>query len=152
MRAAIEIADAEGLAAVSLRRVAAALDAGPMRLYGYVSAKDELLELYLNRIYFGAGAYGVDAASEVYFGKPASKLNLAEAALLASLPKAPSKLALGNDLGAARARSHLVLDAMRQEGWITAAQAQQAALTPLSLAPERPWVISRAFAAARSST
>jgi penicillin-binding protein 1A len=57
-------------------------------------SKDEVLELYMNRTYFGDGAYGVDAASETYFGKPASQLSLIEAATLAGLPNAPSRLAL----------------------------------------------------------
>ena len=67
--------------------------------------KDEVLELYLNRIFFGANPFGVDGAARTYFGKPASQLTLAESALLAALPKAPSRLALTNDMRAALARS-----------------------------------------------
>jgi len=89
------------------------------RLEGEMS-KDELLELYLNRIFFGDNAYGVDAAAQTYFGKPARELSLQEAALLAALPKAPTRLALTNDMDAALKRSHLVLQNMRAEGWITA--------------------------------
>jgi penicillin-binding protein 1A len=81
-------------------------------------SKDEVLELYLNRTYFGDGAYGLDAASETYFGKPASKLTVAEAAILAGLPNAPTRLALTNDMAGAVARGHMILGVMRQEGWI----------------------------------
>ncbi len=101
-------------------------------------SKDEVLELYLNRIFFGDNAYGIDAASQTYFGKPARQLSLPEAALLASLPKAPTRLALTNDMDSALQRSHLVLHNMRAEGWITADQEQAALDSPPKLAPEAP--------------
>lgn len=101
-------------------------------------SKDEVLELYLNRIFFGDNAYGIDAAAQTYFGKPARELTLQEAALLAALPKAPTRLALTNDMPAALARSRLVLAAMRTEGWITEAQARAALAAPPKLAPESP--------------
>ena len=101
-------------------------------------SKDEVLELYLNRIFFGDNAYGVDAASQTYFGKSAAQLNLQEAALLAALPKAPTRLALTNDMPAALRRSRLVLENMRAEGWITAQDEQAALLAPPKLAPEAP--------------
>ncbi len=101
-------------------------------------SKDEILELYLNRIYFGGGAYGVEAASETYFGKPARNLTLSEAAVLAALPKAPSRLDPVNDLDAALARAHTILTEMRQDGWITEAERQVALKAPPRLAPERP--------------
>jgi penicillin-binding protein 1A len=101
-------------------------------------SKDEVLELYLNRIFFGDNAYGVDAAAQTYFGKPASQLDLQEAALLAALPKAPTRLALTNDMPAALRRSRLVLANMRAEGWITAQQEDAALATPPKLAPEAP--------------
>jgi penicillin-binding protein 1A len=101
-------------------------------------SKDEVLELYLNRIFFGDNAYGIDAASQTYFGKPASQLDLSQAALLASLPKAPTRLALTNDMDAALARSHLVLATMHAEGWISAADEQAALANPPKLAPEAP--------------
>jgi penicillin-binding protein 1A len=82
-------------------------------------SKDEVLELYLNRTYFGDGAYGLDAASEAYFGKPASQLSLIEAATLAGLPNAPTRLALTNDMQGAVARGHHILETMRGEGWIS---------------------------------
>ncbi|MBW8860365.1 MAG: transglycosylase domain-containing protein, partial [Caulobacter sp.] len=91
-----------------------------------VLTKDEVLELYLNRVFFGANTFGVDGAARTYFGKPASQLTLSEAALLASLPKAPSRLALTRDMSGGLARSRLVLANMRKEGWITAEQERQA--------------------------
>jgi penicillin-binding protein 1A len=100
-----------------------------------VLSRDEILELYLNRIYFGANTFGVDGAARSYFGKPASELTIAESALLASLPKAPSRLALNKNMGAALQRSHLVLDRMRQEGWITEAQELEALDSPPALSP-----------------
>ena len=101
-------------------------------------SKDEILELYLNRIYFGDNSYGVEAAAQTYFGKPASALSLQEAALLAGLPKAPTRLALTNDMHAALARSRLILSTMHAEGWISAADEQQALASPPKLAPEAP--------------
>jgi penicillin-binding protein 1A len=101
-------------------------------------SKDEVLELYLNRIFFGDNAYGIDAASQTYFGKPASQLDLSQAALLASLPKAPTRLALTNDMDAALARSHLVLATMHAQGWISAADEQDALSHPPKLVAEAP--------------
>jgi penicillin-binding protein 1A len=101
-------------------------------------SKDEVLELYLNRVFFGDNAYGVDAAAQTYFGKPASGLTLQEAALLAALPKAPTRLALTNDMPAALRRSRLVLASMHAEGWITDQQEQAALIAPPKLAPEAP--------------
>jgi penicillin-binding protein 1A len=101
-------------------------------------SKDEILELYLNRVFFGANAYGVDAAAQTYFGKPAARLSLSEAALLAALPKAPSRLSPSRDLPGAIARSHLVLARMRQEGWISAGDEAAALANPPQLAPEAP--------------
>jgi penicillin-binding protein 1A len=97
-------------------------------------SKDEVLDLYLNRVYFGDGAYGIDAASQTYFGKPASQLTLIEAATLAGLPNAPTRLALTNDMPDAVARAHRILATMRGENWITdgdltAALATQPVLT-----------------------
>ncbi len=80
--------------------------------------KDQILEMYLNRVYFGSGAYGVEAASRRYFSKPARDVNLSEAALLAGLLKAPSRLSPARDPKAADDRSKLVLAAMRDQGMI----------------------------------
>lgn len=88
--------------------------------------KDEILELYLNRVYLGDQAYGIDAAARRFFGKPATELTLAEAAMLAGLPKAPSRSAPTENFDAARARQLLVLDAMVEAGFITPEQRDQA--------------------------
>ena len=88
--------------------------------------KDGILELYLNRVYLGENAFGIDKASRAYFGKPASQLTLTEAAVLAGLPKAPSKLGPMHDEGAALKRGRLVLDRMRREGWISLADERTA--------------------------
>ena len=101
-------------------------------------SKDQILELYLNRIFFGASAYGIEAASETYFGKPASTLSLPEAALLAALPKAPSRLSPALDMAAALARSRTILHRMADEGWISTADEQRAIAAPPALAPESP--------------
>lgn len=79
-----------------------------------VLTKEQILELYLNRVYFGGGAYGIDAASRRYFGHPANKLTVAEAALLAGLPKAPSSYAPTADPKAALGRMKVVLAKMRE--------------------------------------
>ncbi len=90
--------------------------------------KDQILELYLNREYFGGGAYGIDAASRKFFGHGADHLSLGEAAILAGLVKAPSNYAPTADVEAARDRSGVVIDTMVKNGFITAAQA--AAVNP----------------------
>jgi penicillin-binding protein 1A len=101
-------------------------------------SKDEVLELYLNRTYFGDGAYGLDAAAQTYFGIPASKLTVAEAAILAGLPNAPSRLALTNDMPAAVARGHLILGIMHTEKWIDDGALTQALAEVPGLAPPHP--------------
>jgi len=90
-------------------------------------SKDELLTIYLNRVYLGAGAFGVDAAARLYFGVPAGRLSLAQAAVLAGLPKAPSRLNPRVNPSAAVARAVEVLEAMADTGAITPAQAMRAA-------------------------
>ena len=100
-----------------------------------VLTKDEVLELYLNRIYFGANTFGLDGAARTYFGKPASRLTLAESALLAALPKAPTRLALHHGMDEALVRSRMVLNRMEAEGWITAEQKQKALAERPVLAP-----------------
>src|SRR5207244_1938390 len=88
--------------------------------------KADMLLRYLNTAYFGAGAYGVDAAARRYFGKKASELGLSEAAMLAGLVRAPSQLAPTRNFGGARQRQELVLQAMVDTKAITAAEAQAA--------------------------
>jgi penicillin-binding protein 1A len=91
-------------------------------------SKDQILELYLNRVYFGGGAYGIDAASRKFFGHGADHLSLGEAAIIAGLVKAPSNYSPSADVEAARARSGVVLQTMVRNGFITAATA--AAVNP----------------------
>ncbi|WP_441239109.1 transglycosylase domain-containing protein [Bradyrhizobium sp. 930_D9_N1_4] len=87
-------------------------------------SKDEILELYLNRVYFGSGAYGVEAAAQKYFGKSAKSVTVAEAAMLAGLVKSPSRLAPNRNPEGAEARAKIVLAAMADAKFITDAQAQ----------------------------
>ncbi len=101
-------------------------------------SKDEILTLYLNRIYLGSQAYGIDAAARTYFAKPATELTLAEATLLAGLPKAPSRLALDVNLGGARARQSYVLAQMVEQSMISEAAAETARAEDVALAPFVP--------------
>ena len=95
--------------------------------------KDQILELYLNRVYFGAQAYGIDQAARRYFGKRSPDLNLSEAAMLAGLLKAPSRLNPKRNYKAARKRADLVLRAMERAGFISALTAKTAVLSPARL-------------------
>ena len=98
--------------------------------------KRQILEIWLNRVYLGSGAWGVDAASRIYFGVPARKLNLWQCAVLAGLPKAPSRLNPHADADAAATRAREVLHAMARMGAITAAQ--EAAAGAAIRFPPRP--------------
>ncbi len=89
-------------------------------------SKKQILELYLNRIYLGSGAYGVDGAARVYFGKSARHVTLAEAAMLATLTRAPSVFSPRRDLAAAQERADIVLQTMVETGAITKEQAKDA--------------------------
>src|SRR4029079_17840137 len=94
--------------------------------------KQQILELYINRIYFGSGCYGVETASQAYFGKNASKLNLSEAAVLAGLIRSPNRFSpLKNPEGAAIQRN-TVLDRMVELKKITPVQAEQAKQTKVT--------------------
>lgn len=95
--------------------------------------KEEILTLYLNRVYLGGGAYGVEAASQRYFGKSARDVSLAEAAMLAGLLKAPSRYAPTNDLTRSRERAATVLASMVRENFITHAEGQAAYDNPARL-------------------
>jgi penicillin-binding protein 1A len=88
-------------------------------------SKDQILELYLNRVYFGGGAYGIDAASRKFFGHGADHLSLGEAAIIAGLVKAPSNYSPTADIEAARDRSSVVLQTMVKNGFIDAQTAAQ---------------------------
>ena len=97
-------------------------------------SKDEILALYLNRVYFGAGAYGIDAASRRYFNKPASKLTVIEGAILAGLLKAPTRYSPVHGIELAQQRAALVLDAMVEAGYLTPAEKDDAMRTRPKLA------------------
>lgn len=97
-------------------------------------SKDELLTLYLNRVYMGAGNYGIDAAAHYYFGKSARDVSLPEAAVLAGLPKAPSRFAPTNDLALAQARASVVLARLVDNGDLTLAEAADARAHPAVVA------------------
>ena len=99
--------------------------------------KDEILELYLNRVYFGAGAYGVEAAAQRYFGKPAKEVSLAQAAMLGGLVQAPSRLAPNRNLPAAQARAAQVLAAMQELGFASAQDVKVALAQPAEPANAR---------------
>ena len=86
-------------------------------------SKDQILELYLNRVYFGGGAYGIDAASRTFFGHGADQLSLGEAAIIAGLVKAPSNYSPTADVDAARGRAGVVVQSMVDNGFITPAAA-----------------------------
>ena len=98
-------------------------------------SKDQILEMYMNEISYGNRAYGIEAAAETYFGKPARELTLAEASLLAGLPQAPSYYDPYTNMPAARDRQSYVLDQMVRTGAITAAQRQSAASASIKLIP-----------------
>ena len=98
--------------------------------------KDEILQLYLNVIYLGNGVYGVEGASRDLFGKGVDKVTLAEGAMLAALPKAPSVYTPRRDPRRARARRDLVLSLMMREGYIDTARARTAAAQPLRIAKD----------------
>ncbi|HET6469420.1 MAG TPA: PBP1A family penicillin-binding protein [Geminicoccaceae bacterium] len=107
--------------------------------------KGDILTLYLNRVYLGAGAYGAEAAAQRYFAKPAKDLTLAEAALIAGLLKAPSRYAPTTDLDLARSRAAIVLSVMAEQGVIDADQATAARLAPAKLAPEAGMALAGHF-------
>ena len=117
-------------------------------------SKDEILTLYLNRVYFGAGAYGVDAASYRYFAKPARQLSVGEAAVLAGLLKAPSRYAPTASPEHAGRRGRLVIDQMRAAGFLSDADAEAAIASPIALAPSRfstaPYFVDYALSRARA--
>ena len=98
-------------------------------------SKNQILELYLNKVYFGGGSYGIDAASRRFFGHGANHLSLAEAAIVAGLVKAPSNYSPTADADAAIGRAGVVLETMVRAGKISAAQAEAADPTAVRLAP-----------------
>jgi len=100
-------------------------------------SKDQILELYLNRVYFGSGAYGVQAAARKYFGHDAKDVTLSEAALLAGLMKSPTKLAPNRNLKGANERAAQVITAMVDQGYITEAMAKVALGGPAQVAKSK---------------
>ncbi|NJD55506.1 MAG: PBP1A family penicillin-binding protein [Nitrospirae bacterium] len=99
--------------------------------------KDEILGLYLNQAYFGSRAYGIEAASQTYFGKTTRALSIGEAALLASLPKAPSHYSPFRNFNKARERRSLVLQQMLDQGFISEEQYGQAMKEPIPATPHQ---------------
>jgi penicillin-binding protein 1A len=89
-------------------------------------SKDQILELYLNRVYFGGGAYGIDSASRLFYGHSAERLSIAEASIIAGMVKAPSNYSPTADSEAARGRAGVVIDLMVRNGTITPGQAAEA--------------------------
>lgn len=96
-------------------------------------SKKEILELYLNKIYFGHGAYGIEMASRIYFGKSVNNISLAESAMLAGLIKAPNTYSPFNDFSKARERQYTVLLRMEEEGYIKKSEREEAFKQPLYL-------------------
>ena len=101
-------------------------------------SKEQILELYLNKVYFGGGAYGVDAASRKFFDHGAESLDLAEAAIIAGLVKAPSRYSPTADAKAALGRAGVVVEVMQDAGMITAAEAASVKPALVKLAAETP--------------
>ena len=97
--------------------------------------KDQILELYLNRVYFGGGAYGIDAASRTFFGHGAERLSLGEAAIIAGLVKAPSNYSPTADVEAARSRAGVVLNSMVENGFLPASAAAQVDAADIKVQP-----------------
>ena len=99
-------------------------------------SKDEILELYLNKVYFGGGAYGIDAASRKFFGHGADHLTLPEAAVIAGLVKAPSHYSPSADIEAAKGRAGVVIQLMQETGKIGADEAAAANIAAVQFTPE----------------
>ncbi len=134
----------EGASTIT-QQLARSLFLSPERTYGrkfrelilaykmeLILSKEQILEMYLNQIYFGQGAYGVSAASLTYFGKDLAELTLAESALLAGLPKSPNHYAPYKNPERAKKRQEHVLERMEEAGFITVEERQEAAAQPLS--------------------
>lgn len=104
-----------------------------------IFSKDEILEMYLNNIYWGHNNYGVQTAAETYFDKDASKLNLAESAVMAGLIQAPEEYSPFIDYDTTKKRQKIVLDRMVELGWITAEEGKKAFQEPLLVAKPTAW-------------
>ena len=99
-------------------------------------SKDEILEMYLNVVYYGAGFYGVNAAADGYYGKTPAALSLPEASMLAGVPNTPSELSPFTNFIAAKKRQAIVLDTMEAQGLIDTRTAEDAKMQPLIFRPE----------------
>lgn len=108
-------------------------------------SKKEILELYLNKVYFGHGAYGVEMASKVYFGKSVRHLTLAEASLIAGLVKAPTLYSPFNDLSKAKDRQATVLSRMEEEGYINKSEREAASRQPLYLSSPKKGIEANSY-------
>jgi len=100
-------------------------------------SKEKILELYMNRIYFGSGLYGVEAASQAYFGKPAADMDLSEGALLAGLIRSPNRFSPFNNIDASLGQRNVVLGRMEELNFITHAQLEKAEAEPMNPAQQR---------------
>jgi len=103
-----------------------------------VLSKEEILTHYMNRIYFGSGLFGIETASQAYFGKPAAELDLAESALLAGLIRSPNRLSPFRDARGALEQRNIALSQMEAQGLISAEEAKSARGEPLRLAAAKP--------------
>jgi penicillin-binding protein 1A len=108
-------------------------------------SKNQILELYLNRVYFGGGAYGIDAASQTFYGHGADRLSLGEAAIIAGLVKAPSNYSPTADIDAARGRAGVVIDTMIKTGYVDASAAANIDPATIRLQPKSQQNSARYF-------
>lgn len=108
-------------------------------------SKQEILQAYLNQVYFGEGAYGVEAASQVYFGKHAAELTLAESAMIAGLPRGPNIFSPYADSRAALKRRGTVLQGMANAGYITPQQAEAAQREPIAPAGKKKRTVQASY-------
>ncbi|HWR45574.1 PBP1A family penicillin-binding protein [Sporomusa sp.] len=108
-------------------------------------SKQEIMQAYLNQVYFGEGAYGVEAAAQMYFGKHAKELSLSESALLAGLPRGPNIYSPYIDMKAALDRRSVVLAGMVKEGYITEQEAERAKAEPIKVAGKKKRVVQASY-------
>lgn len=108
-------------------------------------SKDDILEAYLNKVYLGEGAYGVEAAAQKYFGKSAKDLTLAQSAMIAGLARGPALYSPYNDMEAALRRRSVVLQGMVEQGFITIEEKRAAQAEPIVLAPRRERAVKASY-------
>jgi 1A family penicillin-binding protein len=112
---------------------------------GRTYSKEQILNLYLNEVYYGAQAYGVEAAAQTYFSKPVTMLTPAEATLIAGLPQSPSELDPFVNIAGARARQQITLNLMVEAGYLSRAEADAIFATPITLNPPRTDLVAPHF-------